>query len=447
MLKKLVVALFLVATLFVAPNVYAESPIEKTQALAEQGDAEAQFLLGSSNSDKVDLFKSSRVPADNSKVGHVLRALEYTLASTEPTSDNIEEREALVRNIELFGQMLEVGEGEFVESAILAERHQRNAEIALFQAEMLADIDPSSQEYRDRALAVSSFAAGIGTLAPEYEVSLIAAEKAQDLSVKDPVQRQVIDRTSEPDPQGRRSISDRIISVNARLATLAHLRDKLYADIFEPQVLPRVALEWTIAALIPAAKQGLVPTDRKGLQKLNFGATQYEQSMNLLYNMSDEEFSDFLPQLEENIRNNSRFIIDNRFLLDQIFESLTNSSIRMISYENTVAAIKILIIALFFVAALFVVLKVRTGSTIEEVRLAAEQGDAGAQSNLGLMYYNGRGVPQDFEEAYFWANLAAAQEKKNAKLRDIVYQELTPQQRARAQKRAREWQPKAADNE
>ena len=36
-------------------------------------------------------------------------------------------------------------------------------------------------------------------------------------------------------------------------------------------------------------------------------------------------------------------------------------------------------------------------------RLAAEQGYASAQFNLGVMYLNGRGVPQDDAEAVKWA--------------------------------------------
>ena len=32
----------------------------------------------------------------------------------------------------------------------------------------------------------------------------------------------------------------------------------------------------------------------------------------------------------------------------------------------------------------------------------AEQGDARAQHNLGLMYANGQGVPQDNVYAYMW---------------------------------------------
>ncbi len=39
----------------------------------------------------------------------------------------------------------------------------------------------------------------------------------------------------------------------------------------------------------------------------------------------------------------------------------------------------------------------------------AEQGDAKAQFNLGLMYHEGRGVPQDYETALKWYRLAAEQ--------------------------------------
>ena len=41
--------------------------------------------------------------------------------------------------------------------------------------------------------------------------------------------------------------------------------------------------------------------------------------------------------------------------------------------------------------------------------LAAEQGHAPAQFNLGLMYENGHGVPQDYKTAVKWWKLAAEQ--------------------------------------
>ena len=39
----------------------------------------------------------------------------------------------------------------------------------------------------------------------------------------------------------------------------------------------------------------------------------------------------------------------------------------------------------------------------------AEQGQAGAQFDLGLMYANGRGVPQNYLQALFWYRVAADQ--------------------------------------
>jgi uncharacterized protein len=42
-------------------------------------------------------------------------------------------------------------------------------------------------------------------------------------------------------------------------------------------------------------------------------------------------------------------------------------------------------------------------------RLAAMQGDASAQSNLGVMYFKGQGIAQDFREAMRWYRLGAGQ--------------------------------------
>jgi TPR repeat protein len=42
-------------------------------------------------------------------------------------------------------------------------------------------------------------------------------------------------------------------------------------------------------------------------------------------------------------------------------------------------------------------------------RLAAEQGINKAQYNLGIMYDDGQGVPQDYAEAVKWYRLAAEQ--------------------------------------
>ena len=42
-------------------------------------------------------------------------------------------------------------------------------------------------------------------------------------------------------------------------------------------------------------------------------------------------------------------------------------------------------------------------------RLAAEQGYAPAQNNLGVKYHHGRGVPQDYKEAVKWYTKSAEQ--------------------------------------
>ena len=77
-------------------------------------------------------------------------------------------------------------------------------------------------------------------------------------------------------------------------------------------------------------------------------------------------------------------------------------------------------------------------------RLAADQGNANAQSGLGIMYANGNGVPEDLVLAYMWLNLAASRyssEDRNRAVndRDRAYEILTPDQRAEAQRLAREW--------
>ena len=67
-------------------------------------------------------------------------------------------------------------------------------------------------------------------------------------------------------------------------------------------------------------------------------------------------------------------------------------------------------------------------------RLAAEQGFARAQHNLGLMYANGTGVPQDDVLAYAWLNLAVEQGNELAsENKDKLWTRMTANQIARAQ--------------
>jgi TPR repeat protein len=74
----------------------------------------------------------------------------------------------------------------------------------------------------------------------------------------------------------------------------------------------------------------------------------------------------------------------------------------------------------------------------------ANQGDASAQFNLGLMYENGRGVPQDYAEAAKWFGKAAEQGDASAQfnLSHMYYKGLgVPQDYAKAA----EWVHRAAD--
>jgi len=48
-------------------------------------------------------------------------------------------------------------------------------------------------------------------------------------------------------------------------------------------------------------------------------------------------------------------------------------------------------------------------SEIEKLRQKAEEGDADAQFNLGIMYDNGKGVEQDYKEAVKWFRKVAEQ--------------------------------------
>jgi len=67
-------------------------------------------------------------------------------------------------------------------------------------------------------------------------------------------------------------------------------------------------------------------------------------------------------------------------------------------------------------------------------RLAAVQGYASAQVNLAAMYYEGQGVVEDFIRAYMWLSIAAANGNPDAvRLRDSISKYLIDQQIVEAQ--------------
>ena len=77
-------------------------------------------------------------------------------------------------------------------------------------------------------------------------------------------------------------------------------------------------------------------------------------------------------------------------------------------------------------------------------RLASEQGVPVAQFNLGLMYDKGHGVPQDYVLAYKWLNVATARATPAeraywVRIRDAVSTKLSLVQRTAGQDLASEW--------
>ena len=70
-------------------------------------------------------------------------------------------------------------------------------------------------------------------------------------------------------------------------------------------------------------------------------------------------------------------------------------------------------------------------------------------TTLGSWYMNGEGVPQDYETAHVWLNLAAARltgeqrdqavREQASKARDALAAQMTREQTAEARRRAREW--------
>ncbi|MDN5752647.1 MAG: hypothetical protein L0H15_05115 [Nitrosospira sp.] len=73
-------------------------------------------------------------------------------------------------------------------------------------------------------------------------------------------------------------------------------------------------------------------------------------------------------------------------------------------------------------------------------RKAADQGHPGAQTNLGVLYYKGNGVKQDFVEAEKWFNIASAAGYEDAKKNSALMEKLmTPEQIAEARQQASEW--------
>ncbi len=76
-------------------------------------------------------------------------------------------------------------------------------------------------------------------------------------------------------------------------------------------------------------------------------------------------------------------------------------------------------------------------NSITSIKKSAHQGDDKAQAQIGYMYYQGQGVPQNLVEAYAWLNLAAKSGSEQALMqREIVANKMTDIQVTKAQNRS-----------
>jgi TPR repeat protein len=75
--------------------------------------------------------------------------------------------------------------------------------------------------------------------------------------------------------------------------------------------------------------------------------------------------------------------------------------------------------------------------------MAAQQGYARAQHNLGMMYILGRGVRKNLVEAYKWLTIAEGQgHEKSKAVRARIWKKLTPEQLEMGQLSAARFTPK-----
>jgi|SRR5579872_5172051 len=74
---------------------------------------------------------------------------------------------------------------------------------------------------------------------------------------------------------------------------------------------------------------------------------------------------------------------------------------------------------------------------------SADQGYVSAERNLGELYFAGKGVKRDYVQSYKWFSIcAAAGNDTCAEHRDIVAKKLSASKLAEAQRLTRDWKPK-----
>lgn len=79
----------------------------------------------------------------------------------------------------------------------------------------------------------------------------------------------------------------------------------------------------------------------------------------------------------------------------------------------------------------------------EWYRKAADQGDVGAQGMMGTLYSMGQGVEQNYAEAYYWLDLAAAvkgpKQEQYANYRQMMGAHITADELTAVQERVAAW--------
>ena len=109
---------------------------------------------------------------------------------------------------------------------------------------------------------------------------------------------------------------------------------------------------------------------------------------------------------------------------------------------NPKITIRSVYLGMLLLSAVVMILAVRLtiASELDSLKAAAEQGDANAQFYLGYMYHAGKGIPQDYVQAYAWYNTAATQGKESAKeYLETITKEMMTSTITKAQSPSREY--------
>ncbi|MCZ6592664.1 MAG: peptidoglycan-binding protein [Alphaproteobacteria bacterium] len=83
---------------------------------------------------------------------------------------------------------------------------------------------------------------------------------------------------------------------------------------------------------------------------------------------------------------------------------------------------------------------------VEWYRAAADQGYGPAQDKLAFMYETGQGLLQNYVQAYKWSTLAIRHGVDVRKTRDVLAAKMTPEQIAEADRVVVAWRPRLAEN-